>query len=113
MPTMHGGGHHHFFRIRKKQYQLLPSGDDLRKFLDKTIYLVGLAGPAMTIPQLMTIWGDKNVGGLVLSSWGTYLFVAFFWLTYGILHKVKPIIVVNSCWIVIHSLMVAGLLLYG
>ena len=113
MPTFRGAGHHHFFRIRGKEYQLIPTREDLVVFCDKTVYLVGLISPIMTLPQIIIIFRNGSADGIVASSWITYLFVSFFWLIYGILHREKPIIFINSAWILIHAMMVTGIYIYS
>ena len=78
-----------------------------------TIYVVGVFGPLMTIPQVIKIWGDKTAAGVSLLSWVSYLFVAVFWVVYGVMHKEKPIIVTYSTWIILEIMVVAGIILYG
>lgn len=77
------------------------------------IYVIGVFGPIMTIPQLITIWVEKNASGVSVISWSAYMVVAIFWLIYGIMHKEKPIIVTYILWLVLEILIVIGILLYG
>lgn len=81
--------------------------------MDRSIYVVGVLGPAMTIPQLFKIWVEKNAAGVSLLSWSAYLLCAVFWLIYGLMHKEKPIIVTYTLWIVLEILIVVGIILYG
>ena len=64
----------------------------------------------MTLPQLYTIW-KGNAVGVSFITWVAYLFVASIWLLYGIKYKIKPIIVVQSCWLLVDSVVVLGLLI--
>ncbi|MFW5746020.1 MAG: SemiSWEET family transporter [Nanoarchaeota archaeon] len=70
-------------------------------------------GPIMTIPQLCKIWVEKNAAGVSAVSWIAYLVTAFFWLTYGIMHKEKPIIFTYSGWIIIEVFIIIGTFVYG
>ena len=125
MPTMHGAGHHHYLqkkrdffltRWTRKILNWIFGEDDherLKKFFDRSIYFIGVVSPAMTVPQVWKVWENHSTAGLVSASWITYLIVSFFWLGYGIVHKEKPIILINVCWILVNSAMVAGIYLYG
>jgi uncharacterized protein with PQ loop repeat len=107
-------GLHHFHR-RKRIYQRhepYPHPNTLKNTMDKLIYFVGLSGPVMSIPQLFNIWIERNTRGVSEITWSAFLIIAFFWLTYGILHREKPIIMTYIGWIIIDSLIIAGLMLY-
>jgi len=106
----------HHFHIRKRihhKFEKYPHPDKFKRIMDKLIYVVGVVGPIMTIPQLMKIWIDKNASGVSAISWGAYLITAIFWLVYAILHKEKPLILTYSLWIVLEALILIGTLLYG
>lgn len=90
--------HHHQRRKKKK------SGG-----IDNFIYVVVVAGPLMTIPQIISVW-DNGADSVSLLSWVSYLIIAFVWLAYGIKHREKPIIAVQIGWIVVDLAVVVGLL---
>ena len=81
--------------------------------LDKIIYVIGVLGPIMTIPQLTNIWIDHNAAGVSVISWSSYLVMAVFWFIYGIIHRIKPIIVTYFFWILIDILIVLGIILFA
>ncbi len=85
----------------------------LRKFIDTLVYVVGVIGPLMTIPQILKIWIEKNAAGISLVSWVGFICTFFVWLTYGVLHKQKPIIITYTLLIITYSLVVIGALIYG
>lgn len=103
-------GLHHFSR-RKRVHR--KAHLQLKRLMDKAIYAVGAFSLLMTLPQLMKIWIEKNASGVSAVSWSAYLLVTVFWLFYGLIHREKPIIVINSLWIVMNALVIAGTLLYG
>ena len=106
----------HHFHIRKRIHQKhepYPHPNKWKALMDKIIYAVGIAGPLLTIPQLTKIWVDKNASGVSIVSWSAYLVIGVFWLTYGIMHKEKPIILTYSLWIIINAFIVVGIIIYG
>jgi uncharacterized protein with PQ loop repeat len=112
---MSGLGLHHIHR-RKRIYvkhQPYPHPDKWKRFLDKSAYFFAVFGPVMTIPQALRIWIGKDASGVSPISWSAYLVVAVFWLTYGIVHKAKPIIFTNCLWIVFEIMIISGTLVYG
>ena len=80
---------------------------------DNLIYLGGILGPIVTIPQLIEIWLNKNASGVSVISWTAYLVGAIFWLFYGLVHKERPIIFTYGIWIIIDILIVIGAIIYG
>jgi MtN3 and saliva related transmembrane protein len=107
-------GLHHFHKRKiskqKKETQKVVAR---KQFLDKGIYAIGVLGPIMTLPQVFKIWVEKNATGVSLISWSAYLIIASIWLIYGVIHKEKPIIVNYGAWIVFHSSVIVGIILYG
>ena len=108
-------GVHHFQRRKRihLQHEQYPHPNKWKRLLDRMIYGVAIFGPVMTIPQLTKIWIEKNAAGVSALSWAAYLVAAIFWLIYGFAHKDKPIILTNILWIILHTLIVIGTLMYG
>jgi len=107
-------GLHHFHK-RKRIYQnheQYPHPHKWKRLMDRFIYVVGVFGPLMTIPQVTKIWFEKNAAGVSVISWISYLLCAIFWLIYGVMHREKPIIVTYAIWIVLDFLIVIGALIY-
>jgi len=92
---------HAFYKPTRKQEKLV---------FDKLIYPVGLIAPIMTIPQVFDVWVRKSTQGASLSTWGAYTIVTFFWILYGLLHKEKPIILINSLLLILDFAIVYGIL---
>lgn len=93
-------------------YQKRKTGKS-RKIIDRLIYVIGILGPILTIPQVTKIWIEQNSTGVSAISWSAYLVFAIFWVIYGILHREKPIIFTYSIWIFLDILIVVGTLIYG
>lgn len=85
----------------------------LAYLIDKVIYLVGVFGVAVYIPQLLKIWTEKNVSGLSLLSWMGITTGSVIWLLYGIAHKQKPIIIINFFLTIIQLSIVAGIIYFS
>ncbi len=111
----HTEGLHHLSVRRRihKKHEKYPHPNKLKRFIDRSAYGIGIIGPIMTLPQVIKIWVGKNAAGLALISWCTYLVVAIFWLTYGMMHKEKPLILMYTSWIIMHILIITGIILYG
>ena len=105
---------HHYHRRKRihQKHEPYPHPDKWKRLMDKFIYVVGVAGPILTLPQLIKIWVEKNAAGVSAISWAGFLVAAVFWLMYGILHKEKPIIFTYTLWIILDGLVVAGVLIY-
>ncbi|MFH1387690.1 MAG: SemiSWEET family transporter [Patescibacteria group bacterium] len=114
MPAQSMGLHH--FHKRKRVHENLepyPHPDKIKRFMDKAIFVVGVVGPIMTLPQIFKIWVEKQASGISIVSFTAYLFVAAFWILYGLLHKEKPIVVTQSIWFIMHVFIVIGAIIYG
>ncbi len=98
---------------KRKQKEKYPHPNRWKRILDKVIYVVGVIGPLMTLPQLYNIWIDKNAAGVSALSWGAYAVIALVWLAYGITHIEKPIILNSGLWVFLEILVVVGTLIYG
>ena len=81
--------------------------------MDRLIYIIGIVGPIMTIPQVTKIWIDKNAGGISIIAWGTYTITSLCWIIYGVMHKEKPIIFSSGLFFIFDGLVVIGAILYG
>jgi len=85
----------------------------IKHIVDDGAYFVSILGPVMTLPQLSVIWVDKNVSGLSIISWFSYLIISFVWLAYGIVHKQKQIIFSSTVWVFLQIFIVVGIFIYG
>ena len=113
MPS-HTGFHHYHIRKRIHQkHEPYPHPDKLKRVYDKIIYVAVIAGPIINFPQLFKIWIYKNAAGVSFISWIGFSIISLLWLIYGILHKDKPILFMNSALIIIQALIAIGTILYG
>jgi len=104
--------HHPHLRKRSGAYQPYPSRIFRIAVLDTIVYVVGIAGPILTIPQVWDIYVGQNAAGVSALSWGAYTLFTIPWLTYGIVHRERVLIVNNILWLVLNSLVFIGALIY-
>lgn len=80
-----------------------------RTILDKVVAIAAYIYPLSGIPQLLLVYrGD--VSGVSIVSWISFACFSALFLSYGLVHKVKPMIVVNSLWLVLDLIIVLGTL---
>ncbi len=106
---------HHYHKRKRihRKHEPFPHPEKGKRVMDRLIYLIGAFAVVMTIPQVLTIWIERNATGVSIFSWGSYLIAAVFWLAYGVMHREKPIIFNYSVWIVLEIFIIAGIFLYG
>lgn len=96
--------HHpaHLVHLTKKQR---------RTAYENTIMTASYVYPLTGIPQLIYVFQGK-IDGVSAVSWAGFAAFSLLFLTYSLKHKVKPMIVVYSLWLVIDLLVVVGVLYY-
>ena len=67
----------------------------------------------MTLPQLYRIWSEKSAVNISLATWSTYLLVASIWLVYGLVHKDRAITINSFLFVVVQSVIVLGIVMFG
>ncbi len=106
----------HHYHIRKRIHQKhepYPSPDRLTKIYDRIIYIAVIVGPIMNIPQLLRVWMTQDATGVSFISWTGFSIISVIWLGYGMLHKDKPILLMNFSLMIIQALIAIGTLIYG
>ena len=80
-----------------------------KTFFDDVITAAAIIYPMTGVPQVIEVFSGNAVGVSLLSWLGFTLFSALF-LVYGIVNKLRPIIITDSLWVVVNSLVVIGIL---
>ena len=109
-------GMNHFYKRKHNILQRLKEyvkEDKLKDFMDKSIYIVAIVTPLLTIPQILLIWIEKDATNISLITWIGYFIAALFWLSYGIVHRAIPIILTNSLWIILKAFVIILTFIYG
>lgn len=77
------------------------------------IVVTAIAQPLITLPQVFIIFGHHAAVGVSLVTWGGYELFAATWLVYGIVHRLKPIMLTECLWILVQGAVIIGILRYG
>lgn len=78
--------------------------------LKKTILVVAVIEPLMTIPQIFQIWVRHQTAGVSLLTWLMFIFAALTWLFYGLKIKDLPVALSGFLWTIMELAVVIGLL---
>jgi len=66
--------------------------------------------PLSGLPQVIQIF-QGTTEGVSIYSWISFLVFASIFLTYGLKHRITPMIITNSIWIIVDGLVVISYLL--
>ena len=80
--------------------------------VERLALIAGTIQPLITLPQIITIYANQSAQDVSLLTWAGYTVLGLVLLTYGVTYRLRPIIVGQSIWAVMQSVMVIGILLY-
>ncbi|MEK7109328.1 MAG: PQ-loop domain-containing transporter [Patescibacteria group bacterium] len=83
------------------------------RFLDRIIFVAGVAGPIATIPQIINIYGSQSAGNVSPITFGVYALFNIIWILYGLAHRETPIVVTFCLWFTVNIIVCIGALAYG
>ena len=87
--------------------------EEASMLLDKYFWIIALAGPLFTLPQVWKIYLTRTAAGVSLTTWSAYALLNIAWLAYGIKHQERMIILNNLFWLIVNSAVAIGVILYG
>ena len=76
---------------------------------DRLVLFISILYPLSAVPQLIGIF-EGNIAGVSIYSWTGFLVCASLFLIYGLRHKVWPMILSNTLWVMVDSLVVIAML---
>lgn len=76
-------------------------------------YFVAFVQPLMVLPQVYSIFSNKSAVDVSMITWAMLLFFNTSNFIYGWAFNIKPLIINNAIWIIVDSLVVAGIFLYS
>jgi uncharacterized protein with PQ loop repeat len=94
---------HILLHLNKKQQKTL---------VDRLMGLAAVLQPITGIPQVYKIYTTHIVTGISLLSWLGLLFFGMIFLSYGIVYKMKPYILLQFIWFIIDIAVIIGILIY-
>jgi len=77
---------------------------------DTVVIIASFLYPLSSIPQAIQIF-HGSTDGVSIYSWISFAVFAAIFLTYGLKHRIVPMIITNSLWVVMDSIVIVGLLL--
>jgi uncharacterized protein with PQ loop repeat len=96
--------HYHFFDGLRRKKQIT--------FIDRLMTVAAVVHPLMGTPQVYQIYSTQDVGGISLFTWFGFMLLGLVFLLYGIVHRIRPLIVTQILWFIVDFLVVLGVLLY-
>ena len=79
---------------------------------DIVVIFASFLYPLSSIPQVISVF-QGSIEGVSIYSWIGFLIFASIFFTYGIKHKIFPMLIANSIWIVMDSLVIIGYVMYS
>ena len=79
--------------------------------LERVLRALSVITMLMTVPQVLTVWFGRGVGGVSLLSWTAYLISACLWFVYGVQKKDKTIYLACIGWILLDAAIVLGVII--
>ena len=76
------------------------------------MYGIATATPLVLLPQVFTLFSDKNAVGLSIDTWFLLGFLNVFWIIYGLVHREPPIYIGNFLVGILNFTIVYGIFLY-
>lgn len=83
-----------------------------KKSVERFALVAGIIQPLITVPQIITIYGNQSAADVSLLTWLGYLFFGVTFLVYGIVFNLKPIWIGQIIWVTAQVIVVVGILLY-
>lgn len=83
------------------------------KNIDFLMTLASVIHPLTAIPQVYSIYATHDVSGVSLWTWLGFMVLGLVFLTYSIVHKIKPLILNQILWFIVDFLVVAGVIIYS
>jgi len=80
--------------------------------IDALALVVGILQPLMTLPQIVVVFQAKDASQLSLLTWVAYDLASIVLLIYGIVHKLKPIVVAQIFWLIVQSVLILAIFLF-
>jgi uncharacterized protein with PQ loop repeat len=84
----------------------------LVRTMDALAYMASFTALFFTLDQVRIIWIEHTTAGVSLLAWIFYTVSASVWLCYGLVHRERVIIIVNSFAVLANGLIVVGLLMW-
>jgi len=107
-------GFHHMHKREQvtKGLEPFPARHAWKRYLDYTMFGVGILAPLALLPQIGVIYIDHQKDGVSIETWLLLSVFNILWIMYGIVHKDKPIIISHTLFAVLNFAIVVGVLYF-
>ena len=105
--------HLHLRKRITKNLEPYPARTPWKRLLDRVVLAAGIVGPALSLPQIILIYSNKDATDISAVSWFGWAALNIVWILYGLVHKELPIAVTYSLWFIINLTVAFGAVLYG
>jgi uncharacterized protein with PQ loop repeat len=92
--------------------QNLKSPRRAARAIDDAMAAAAIVHPATAAPQVLKIYETHNAVGVAPLTWLSFMAIGTIFLAYGLLHKIKPMIVTQVLWFVMDAVILTGVVLY-
>jgi uncharacterized protein with PQ loop repeat len=80
---------------------------------DFLVYFFMVATPLFELPQAYSIYKNQDASGVSIWTWGFFSIASVVWFSYGLRHKLMPLIVTYSLYFIIEAVIVVGIIKYS
>lgn len=85
-----------------------------KEFLvDKIILAVAIIEPLCTVPQIYQIASSKDASNISIATWIGFNIMVFIWIWYAIKHKEKMILIYQSLFFILNTILIIYAVAYG
>jgi uncharacterized protein with PQ loop repeat len=93
--------------------QKLTSRRRTARAINSAMAAAAIAHPATAAPQVLKIYQTHNAAGVAPLTWVGFMAIGTIFLAYGLLHKIRPMIVTQVLWFVMDAVILTGVALYS
>lgn len=79
---------------------------------DRLVLVVSVIYPLSSLPQVIAVFNGRTEGVSTL-SWVFFLICSSLFLVYGLRRRVPPMIIANSIWVIMDTLVITGIFIHG
>ncbi len=82
------------------------------KYSSALVYFFATTTPLFMLPQAIEIFQRHKAENVALLTWLFFLIADIVWISYGIKHKLKPLVYCHILYFVVEATIVIGILKY-
>ena len=85
----------------------------IKSKFDYLLYFFVFTTPLFEVPQAIQIYANKSSANVSLLTWSYFQLYNLVWLIYGIKHKIKPLIIAYTLYMIVEGSIVIGIIIYS